>query len=154
MFNRLLSTARLSSPQAVSLALLLLRLVTGVAFAYHGWPKVQAPFTWMTEAGMLGVPSLLQAAAALSEFAGGLLLALGLLTPLAALGILGTMLGALVLVHFPAGHPFVDMTHEGHSYELALVYGVIALVVLVTNGGRYTLDHALGLWKPTECPAE
>ena len=53
------------------------------------------------------VPPILQALAAWSEFGGGLALILGVLTPLAALSIAGTMAGAIWLVHFPRADPFV-----------------------------------------------
>lgn len=119
------------------LALLLLRLVVGAAFVLHGAPKIQNAFTWMGDAP---VPGVLQALAALSEFGGGIALILGLLTPLAALGIMGTMLGAMFLAHFPAGHPFVG---KGGSYELALVYFVVALNVLFFGPGAYSADAKL-----------
>ena len=88
-----------------SLGLLVLRLVMGAAFLFHGWPKIQNPFGWMgPEATM---PSVLQSLAALSEFGGGVALILGLLARLACLGIGGTMVVALATVHFPRKHPFV-----------------------------------------------
>src|SRR5437588_12608672 len=88
-----------------SAGLLLLRLVVGIAFLFHGWPKIQHPFGWMgSEATM---PGVLQSLAALAEFGGGLLLTLGLLTRLASLGIAGVMAVALATVHLPHGHPFV-----------------------------------------------
>lgn len=49
----------------------LVRLVMGVAFVLHGWPKIQNPFAWMNAMGGQGVPSFLQALAALAEFGGG-----------------------------------------------------------------------------------
>ena len=30
-----------------SIALLILRLIAGIAFLYHGWGKIQTPFSWM-----------------------------------------------------------------------------------------------------------
>ena len=62
-------------------ALLLLRIVAGVAFMLHGWGKIQHPFSWMGP----DMPGFLQALAALSEFGGGAAWALGLLTPLASI---------------------------------------------------------------------
>src|SRR5437867_1183325 len=103
-------------PRAVGL--LLLRLVTGVAFLFHGWPKITNPMGWMPPEAP--VPGVLQAAAALAEFGGGLGLILGALTPLACLGIAFTMLGALFMVHVPSGHPFVSQ--GGPSMEPATVY--------------------------------
>jgi putative oxidoreductase len=106
-----------------ALALLLVRLVMGLAFILHGWPKIQNPMGWMNAMGGSSVPSVLQALAALAEFGGGIGLILGLLTPIAAFGLVCQMIGAFVLVHLPQGHPFVSQS--GPSYELAsgLSYG-------------------------------
>lgn len=122
-------------------ALLLVRVVMGVAFILHGWPKIQNPTTWMNAMGGEGIPSFLQALAALAEFGGGIALVLGLLTPLAALGILCQMLGALFLVHFPRGDPFV--TGGGPNYELPLIYLVLAILLIVVGPGRWSLDALL-----------
>ncbi len=120
-----------------SAGLLILRLVMGAAFVLHGWGKIQSPFSWMGDAP---VPGFLQALAALSEFGGGLLLIVGLLTPLAALGILCTMIGALALVHFPNGDAFV----QGDStFELPLVYLAAAVLFLLAGPGRFSVDYAL-----------
>ena len=122
-------------------ALLLVRIVIGVAFILHGWPKIQNPTSWMNAMGGQGVPSFLQAVAALAEFGGGIALILGLLTPLAALGIVFQMLAALFLVHFPRGDAFVAT--GGPSYELPLVYLVLAVLLLVLGPGRWSLDALL-----------
>ncbi len=122
-------------------ALLIVRVVMGVAFILHGWPKIQNPTGWMNAMGGQDVPSFLQALAALAEFGGGIALILGLLTPLAALGIVCQMLAALFLVHFPMGHPFVAT--GGPSYELPLVYLALAVLLLIVGPGRWSLDALL-----------
>lgn len=122
--------------------LLVVRVVMGVAFILHGWPKIQNPMGWMNAMGGEGVPSFLQALAALAEFGGGIALLLGLLTPLATLGIVCQMLGALFMVHFPMGHPFVAAT-GGPSYELPLVYLALAILLLVMGPGRWSFDALL-----------
>ena len=124
-------------------ALLLVRLVTGVAFVLHGWPKIQNPTGWMNAMGGQGVPSVLQALAALAEFGGGIALILGLLTPIAAFGIVCQMLGALFLVHFPKGDPFVAAVPGASSYELALVYLAAAVLLIALGPGRWSLDALL-----------
>jgi putative oxidoreductase len=123
------------------LALLLVRLVMGLAFVQHGWPKIQNPMGWMNAMGGSSVPSFLQALAALAEFGGGIALILGLLTPLAAFGLVCQMIGALVLVHLPQGHPFV--AQGGPSFELALVYLVLAIVLIALGPGKWSLDALL-----------
>jgi putative oxidoreductase len=124
-----------------ALGLLLVRLVMGSAFVFHGWPKIQNPMGWMTAMGGSSVPSFLQALAALAEFGGGVALILGLLTPIAAFGLVCQMIGALVLVHLPEGHPFV--AQGGPSFELPLVYLVLAILLLALGPGKWSLDALL-----------
>jgi putative oxidoreductase len=97
-----------------AVGLLVVRLVIGSAIVLHGWPKIQNTFGWMGAESR--VPGFFQALAALSEFGGGLALILGLFTPLAAFGIACTMIGALTMVHFPRGDPFVARG-GGASFE-------------------------------------
>jgi putative oxidoreductase len=123
-----------------SVALLLVRVVVGLAFAFHGWGKIQHPFGWM--GAEAPVPGFLQALAALSEFGGGLAWALGLLTPLASLGILCTMAVAFSMHAFVRGDPFVSAT-GGTASELAAVYFSIALLLLAFGPGRFSVDRAL-----------
>ena len=122
------------------LALLLIRVVAGLAFMLHGWGKIQNPFGWMGPDGF--APGILQALAALSEFGGGLAWILGLLTPLASLGIACTMTVAFSLHAIVRGDPFVSMT-GGPSSELAAVYFCIALLLIAMGPGRISLDRPL-----------
>ena len=120
-----------------SVAMLLLRVVAGLAFMFHGWHKIQNPLGWIgSEAA---VPGILQALAAVSEFFGGLAWILGLLTPLASLGILSTM-SVAVFTHLSRGQPFVG---QGGSYEPALVYFSVALLLILAGPGRISLDARL-----------
>jgi putative oxidoreductase len=125
---------------AVSAALLLVRLVVGVAFVLHGRPKIQKPFEWMN-AMPDPPPGFMQAIAAVFEVAGGALLALGLFTRLAALAIASVMVGALALVHIPKGDPFV--APGGPSSEPASVYLAISLLIAAVGAGAYSLDALL-----------
>src|SRR5437870_5775223 len=122
------------------LALLLLRVVVGVAFMKHGWSKIQHPFSWMGPEGF--APAPFQALAALSEFGGGLAWALGLLTPLASMGIACTMGVAIWMHAFKRGDPFVSLT-GGPAFELAAVYFSVAMIVLSFGAGRFSLDRIL-----------
>ena len=120
-----------------SLALLLVRLVMGPAFILHGWPKIQDPMVWMGEGAP--VPGGLQLAAAVAEFGGGIAITLGLLTPLAALGLAITMAVAVGMVHIPAGDPFVGE----HAWELPATYFSLAILFLLIGPGRFSLDAML-----------
>ena len=122
------------------LALLLIRVVAGFAFMLHGWGKIQNPFGWMGPDGF--APGIFQALAALSEFGGGLAWILGLLTPLASLGIACTMAVAFSFHAVVRGDPFVSMT-GGPSFELAAVYFCIALLLIAMGPGRSSLDRKL-----------
>jgi putative oxidoreductase len=120
-----------------SVGLLLLRLVMGAAFVFHGWPKIQSPLGWMGPEAP--VPAVLQALAAVAEFGGGMALIVGLLTRLASLGILSNMIVALAMVHLPHGDPFVGKP-GGPSYELAAVYLACAALFVLLGAGRLSLD--------------
>ena len=120
-----------------SAALLLLRVVMGAAFMMHGWMKIQSPFNWMGPDSP--VPGLFQFLGAFAEFGGGLALILGLLFPLACLGIVFTMLGATYLHAIVMGDPFIGPK----SFELPVVYLLIALVFIAIGAGNYSLDRKL-----------
>jgi putative oxidoreductase len=122
-----------------AVGLLAVRLVTGVAFILHGWPKIQTPMAWM--GAEAPVPGVLQAAAAVAEFGGGIALIVGLFTPLASLALVITMAVAMA-VHISAGDPFVRST-LGPAYELAAVYFAISLMLLLVGPGILSLDAAL-----------
>ena len=126
-----------AQPKRLSLALLALRLIVGTAFVIHGWGKIQHPMSWMGP--QAPVPGFLQLLAAFSEFGGGLGLILGLLTPLASLGIAITM-GVATLMHMAVmKDPFIN-PKGGSSYELALVFLCISILFLVAGPGKYSLD--------------
>lgn len=123
--------------RCASWALLFLRVVAGSAMAMHGWGKIQAPFNWMGDGAP--VPGFLQFLAAFSEFAGGIAWVIGLLTPLASLGIVITMIVAAAM-HLVVRHdPFVSAT-GGPSAELASIYLAIAAVLMSVGPGCVSLD--------------
>jgi putative oxidoreductase len=119
-------------------ALLVLRVIVGLAFIFHGLPKVADIGGF---AGTFGLPWFLAAIAAWTEVLGGALLIVGLLTPLAALLLVIQMLTALFMVHFPAGDPFVAV--GARSYELAAVYLCANVAFLLAGPGLYSLDAML-----------
>lgn len=86
-------------------------------------------------------------AAGASEVASGLLLAVGLFTPLAAAVMLSVMIVAAVSVHLPHG-----LFAATNGIEVPLVYGIGAVTLALTGPGVYSLDAATGLsalWTPS-----
>ncbi len=125
----------------MDITFLLLRLVAGTAMALHGWGKIQNPFNWMGDGAP--VPGFFQLLAAISEFGGGIALVLGLLIPLAPLGMAITMLVATGMHMFVLGDPFVSQKGGGGSYELASIYLMIAVLFMVNGPGRFSLDRKI-----------
>ena len=128
------------TPMCTDVALLVLRVVAGIAMATHGWGKIQNPFAWMGEGA--AVPGIFQALAAVSEFAGAIAVALGLVTRLAGLGLSFTMLGAALFHMVVLKDPFVS-TGQGGSYEMATLYLLIYGLLTVHGPGRLSLDAKL-----------
>jgi putative oxidoreductase len=135
----------------MSLGLLLLRVVFGLTLAAHGSQKLFGSFGGGGPAGTtkffrsLGfrTPVLMALVAGLGELAGGLLFALGLLTPLAALILTVVMLNAIGTVHWKKG--FFNSA-GGYEFNLAILATVVAITAI--GPGRYSLDGALG-WAET-----
>jgi putative oxidoreductase len=126
--------------------LLLIRLVVGLLFVGHGAQKL---FGWLGGYGPKGTggwmesigikPGVLMAVAAgLMELLGGALFAVGLLTPLAALLITMTMLGAIVKVH---GQNGIWATNNGYEYPLVLIAVVVGIALI--GAGPYSIDAIL-----------
>jgi putative oxidoreductase len=124
------------------------RLVVGLTLAAHGGQKL---FGWFGGGGIAGTapffeqlgfrPGRLHAAlAGIAETAGGLLLAAGFLTPLAAAALFGTMVVAVGSVHWGKGF---FLSTGGFEYNLVLAAG--ALAVAFAGPGALSLDAALGI---------
>ncbi len=122
-----------------SLGLLILRVVAGAAFMFHGYGKIQNPFGWMGPEA--DIPGLLQALAAVSEFGGGLGWMLGLLTPLASFGLFCTMAVAVYTHMVKLGDPFVASGPGQGSYEPAAVYLCLAVLLLLAGPGSLSVDR-------------
>jgi putative oxidoreductase len=78
------------------------------------------------------------AAAAFSEFAGGILVGLGLLTRVAAFLIACVMVTAIAGVHWPGGF---FAANRGYEYPLSLL--AMAVALLIAGGGQASVDRAL-----------
>ncbi len=114
--------------------LTLLRIFAGVALAFsHGISKLPPPEGLVQGAAKLGFPApeFFAWAAALSEFAGGIGLALGFLTRISSFFIACVMLTAVLGVHL--NDPFAKK-------ELAFFYLFIALCFLIKGAGDWSID--------------
>ncbi|MBV8600385.1 MAG: DoxX family protein [Candidatus Eremiobacteraeota bacterium] len=135
-------------PGPASAGLLLVRLVVGLAFVFHGYPKIMNPTGWMGPNAF--APEWLQAVAAVAEFAGGIAIMIGFLTRLAALALVADMLVAIVMVHVPQGAPFVGMG-PGHpaSLELPLTYAAVMVLLVLAGAGTLSVDGSLARARKT-----
>jgi putative oxidoreductase len=129
----------------LNLGALLLRVILGVVMFAHGYNhvfnggKLAGVAGWFASLGFRA-PRLQAANASFTELGVGPMLIVGLLTPLAAAGVVGTMLVALVANHFKNGF-FIFRKGEGYEYVLTLLIAALALASL--GGGEWSVDHAL-----------
>ena len=133
------------------LGLLLLRLVVGGLLFGHGAQKL---FGWFGGHGLATTSAFFESQlrlrpagfwtllAGLTEAGGGLLFALGLLSPLGSLAIVAAMLVAVALVHWGR----LWLIENGIEYDLVLIAS--ALTVALVGPGAYSLDVAFGIALP------
>jgi putative oxidoreductase len=123
-------------------AITILRVILGFLFAAHGWQKFNEFTIAGTQASFakMGVPAAELAAPVIAslELAGGIALILGILTRVVAALLALDMLGALFLVHAPAG-----VFAATGGYELVLLLAAAALALTLTGAGRLSVDRAL-----------
>jgi len=117
----------------VDLTFTLVRVVIGILFACHGAQKL---FGVLGGTSQLGHTKMM--IAGIIEFGGGLLIALGLFTRVAAFMASGEMAVAYFTVH--ATHSFWPIINKG---ELAVAYCFFFLFVAAHGGGPYSLDGLL-----------
>ncbi|MFF4837536.1 DoxX family protein [Streptomyces sp. NPDC001315] len=129
---------------AADWGLLLIRLTFGLLMAAHGAQKLFGLFggTGLTATGKgfaaLGYRpgKLFALIGGLSEFLGGLGLALGLLTPLAAAAIVGVMINAMATVTGAHG-----LWESDGGIEYSVCIAVVALAVAAIGPGRFAVDR-------------
>jgi len=114
----------------------LLRIVSGLLFAFHGsqkllgWPPGKMP-------GTVPIMSLM-GLAGIIELVCGLLIAVGLLTGIVAFIAAGEMAAAYFMAHFPSG--FLPIQNQG---ELAVLYCFVFLYFSAYGGGIWSFDSVL-----------
>jgi putative oxidoreductase len=132
----------------MDIGILLLRSVVGLTLAAHGAQKL---FGWFNGPGLAGAARGLEhlgfhpgrrhaAMAGAVEIIGGLLLALGLFTPIAAAIVLSVMVVAAVSAHVKQGF---FITNGGYEYNAVL--GIAGLAVAFIGPGRLSADAWLGV---------
>jgi putative oxidoreductase len=122
---------------------LILRAALAVVFIYHGLDKVTPGSGygahWMPDSpDHPALPVALQLAVAWGELLGGVAIALGLLTRIAALGIIAIMAGAIFTVHGKAGF---GMQHGGFEYNYVLI--MVAVALILCGAGTLSLDQVI-----------
>ena len=114
-----------------------LRVLAGLGMVYHGYGKVFGDMSGLikgVEAMGFPYPAVFAWAAAMAEFAGGIMLVVGLCTRSAATLIFITMSVAAFVTH--GGDPF-------SKKELALAYWTMAGALVFTGAGKISIDHLI-----------
>jgi len=130
----------------MSIGLFILRVVVGGLFVGHGTQKL---YGWFGGGGPEGTGKFFSQIgyspgkqmaylAGATEAGSGALMMLGLLTPLAAAGIIGVMVGTLP-VHAPKG-----LWNTNGGFELPLAFAASAAALAYAGAGNYSIDHAIG----------
>src|SRR5664279_368602 len=124
----------------VNAGLLILRVMVGIVMVAHGYNhifrggKIKGTAGWFESLGMK--PGILHAwLASLTELGAGMMLIVGLLTPLAAAGVVGVMLVALITNHIKNGF-FIFRPGEGYEYVLTLC--MVGLAIGAVGAGKYS----------------
>lgn len=140
----------MTSTEAVDLALFILRVGLGVVFIAHGYNhifgggRIAGTARWFDSLGMR--PGVLHAwTASLTELGAGILLVLGMATPVASAGVVGTMAVAWVTNHLKNGF-FIFRPGEGYEYVMMLT--MVGLGVSALGAGGWSVDSILGWWQP------
>ncbi|GII97236.1 DoxX family protein [Sinosporangium siamense] len=123
------------------IAALIARIVVGIVFVAHGWQKVaggHAAVAEMFSAAGIPLSGFAAAITMIIELIGGVLLILGLLTPLVGVLLFLVMLAAFVFVHARNG-VFV----QDNGFELVGALGSAALLLAAGGAGRISLDHLI-----------
>ncbi|HEU4885538.1 MAG TPA: DoxX family protein [Longimicrobium sp.] len=135
------------TPARVDMALLTLRVVTGLVMMMHGWQKVfEYGFAGVSQgfAGMgIPMPGIMGPFIALLELIGGIALIIGLLTPVFAALLAADMVGAILFVHLKNGF-FLPQ-----GYEFALILLAACAALALAGAGRISVDGLLAERRPS-----
>ena len=126
-------------------SLLVIRVVLGAVMLPHGYQKLMNfSATLNAFSGGMGIPKPLAVLVILAESVGGLMLVLGLVGRLGALGVAAVMVGAIVKVHAPNGF-FMNWygNQKGEGFEYHLLAIAMALAVMIGGSGALSIDGVL-----------
>jgi putative oxidoreductase len=138
-------------------AALVLRVLLGAVFFPHGAQKVLGWFggyglsgTYGMFTEKLGIPGLFALLAIAAEFLGAIGLVVGLLTRVAAFGIMSVMVVAVYMMHWQNGffmNWFGAVTKEGKAvgegFEFHLLVIAMAVALIIKGGGALSADKAI-----------
>lgn len=129
--------------------LLVIRVIIGAIFVVHGYQKLQGMEGVVGFFGSLGFAPFLAYVVALVEFLGGISLIIGYGSKIASALLAATMLVAIVKVHGSNG-----FSAGKGGYEFVLALFAVAVGLLYTGPGRYSLGARCGCpVKEGVCPA-
>ena len=123
-------------PEMKDLALLIVRVVFGVIFISHGWPKFTSP---KIIGKGLRLPAGVTFLVGCGELLGGLGVIAGLLTQIAAMGPFVVMLGALY-------HHIFKWKQAFDIWEYPLMLLAVAFAIIALGAGAYSIDAFVGLY--------
>lgn len=137
-------------------ALLPLRIMLGVSFCYHGWPKVFSSEGHQIFAGMLGslgvpAPETTAWLVGFAEIVGGLALIAGAFVAIASMVLIVDMVVAMFTVHLPHGFNFINITGMGKQgpvfgmpgAEVSLLYIAGLLALVIGGAGSWSMNTLL-----------
>ena len=127
-----------------SFGLLLIRVFLGLGLAAHGYGKFFgehgiAGFAGALKSMKVPYPEIAAYVSAGTELLGGILIAIGLLTRLAAIPLAFNMFVAAFTAHW--GSYFITNNPPGMEYALNL--GIVFFALVFTGPGRVSLDYAM-----------
>jgi putative oxidoreductase len=141
-----------SAGLAVDVALLAVRIALAWVFIYYGAAKLFGAFPgggphgihqtalYMSNAAHLRPGEFFAVLAGLTEFGGGIAVALGLCTRLAGIALFGDMVLAMITVTWATG---INSSSSPPGYQLNLALAVLALMAALTGAGRFSIDELI-----------
>lgn len=126
---------------------LILRVIFGLSLMIHGFPKLskQARDSMKQWMNSIKMPAAAVDLVAINEFFGGLFLILGIITPIVSALITIQFLGIVYAKKFRMNGGYIVMRQEKPSYEIDVLYMLVALVLLFAGPGPFSVDRLIGL---------